>query len=165
LVYYKRYEESQPISCAVNDLENELIGKKPIKINDVDKVLPEFKHNSVQTKLRLSISATHQWATQITNVNFPNIDTVYAKIIEIVNRLNGYHEREIAISYTLVSTKNVVFVQSSNDPFTCNDNMNCLLPENQNITTIRVGAHNYDIGHVLCTAGGGLAAVSRSEEH
>jgi hypothetical protein len=160
LTYYKRYEENTPVACAINSVESNLTGKRPVKINEVDEVLPEFSHNTVQRQLRLSMSSTTEWSKSITGVTLPSADSVYAKIVEIVNRLNGYHEREIAISYKLVSTKNVLFVQKSSDPFTCNDNMNCLLDENQQITNIRVGAHNYDIGHILCTAGGGLAALS-----
>lgn len=156
LSYFKHDEPQEAINCHLdaNELES---GQIEINRPEVSK---DFSWGNKQRTFRLSLSATTQWSRSITGLTSPSMALVYSKIMEVVNRMNGYHEREIANTYELVSDEVMLFNNTALDPFTCNANTSCLIDENQTHTDLRVGRTNYDIGHILCTAGGGLAQLA-----
>jgi hypothetical protein len=84
----------------------------------------------------------------------------YAAIVTTVNRVRGVYEKELAVSFTLVSTSATVYTNAATDPYT-NADPDALLTQNQaNLDNNSViGTANYDIGHVFSTAGGGLAGL------
>lgn len=158
LSYYKHHEEADIVNCFVNSEAS--LGSDYDQVGGGPEVSKDFTWGSLQYKYRLSLSATTEWSRTITGLTTPPVATIFAKVMEVVNRLNGYHEREIAVTYDLVSDEVMLFNSHSLDPFTCNANLSCLIDENQTHTDLRVGRANYDIGHVLSTAGGGLAQLA-----
>src|SRR5690606_35847032 len=82
-----------------------------------------------------------------------------AAIVTTLNRVNGIYERELAISLVLVADNDQIISTSINDPYT-NTSLSTMLTQNTNNLNALIGTANYDIGHVLGTAGGGLTSIS-----
>lgn len=148
-------------SCDINE-HPDLIHPEGIPIN-IPQGSPKtlnIQNGSVRHNYRLAMACTGEYATLVTNGN-PQPATVLSKIVSTVNRVNGIYERELSVTFTLVGDEvNVIFTDPNTDPFTCNYNMPCLLGENQHVIDSLIGADNYDIGHIFCTAGGGLAGIA-----
>lgn len=77
-----------------------------------------------------------------------------------VNRINLLYERDLAIRFVLVANNSsLIFTNAITDPYTNTDPATALA-QNQTTLTNVIGGANYDIGHVLATATGGLASVA-----
>ncbi|MBO2010793.1 reprolysin-like metallopeptidase [Hymenobacter negativus] len=80
-----------------------------------------------------------------------------------VNRVVGVYEKELAVRLVLVANNNLLDFLSGTgtQPPTAytNSNPNSLLTQNQSNIDAIIGSANYDIGHVVSTAGGGLAGL------
>lgn len=119
-----------------------------------------IQNGSVRHNYRLAMACTGEYAIVVTNGN-PTPALLLSKIVSTVNRINGIYERELSVTFTLVGNEaDLLYPDPATDPYSCNYNLNCLLTENQTNVTNVIGAGNYDIGHILCTAGGGLAGVA-----
>lgn len=170
MVFYKNQLPYHPVACGVDELYRET------GINDLDNapqsfdfynngsngdpVAPPMSHNAEQRKFRAAITNTGEWAVAIVGSVNPTKAQVLAKIVEIVNRINGYFEREIAVSLELVPNNDaIVFTNANTDPYNYNNQMPGLLPESHDAIVNRIGVNSFDIGHILCTAGGGLATT------
>ncbi|OON67363.1 hypothetical protein B0919_18010 [Hymenobacter sp. CRA2] len=82
-----------------------------------------------------------------------------AGIVASVNRVSGVYTTELAIRLQLISnTDQLIFLDAANDPYT-NVSNGATLNTNQQIVDTRIGAANYDIGHVFNTDGGGVAGL------
>ncbi len=78
-------------------------------------------------------------------------------IVTAINRINGVFEREVSVRFSLIGNNNlIVYTNGATDPYTNNDRFAMLQENHDNLTSV-IGSANYDIGHVLCTAGGGVA--------
>lgn len=76
-----------------------------------------------------------------------------------VNLVNAVYEREVAIHFDLVAGNDqIIFPDPLGDPY-AGDDMGAMLGENQAVVDSIIGAGNYDVGHVLGNAGGGLAYI------
>ncbi|MFN9992005.1 MAG: reprolysin-like metallopeptidase [Phycisphaerales bacterium] len=84
-----------------------------------------------------------------------------AAIVSGVNRINQIWENECAIRFELVNNnQNIVYTNSSTDPYTGTD-LNAMLGENQTNINAVIGSANYDIGHVVTGVNlGGLAQLA-----
>lgn len=167
MTFYKRDLGYETVQCAAEDL------LKATGIQDLDNGTPAielggnnpevewtYAHNNQTRTFRTAITNTGEWATAIVGIINPSKHLVVAKIVEIINRVNGYFEREIAVSLELIANNDaVVFNNKDTDPYNNNNNMANLLDESHQSIINRVGASNFDLGHILCTAGGGLAAT------
>lgn len=105
---------------------------------------------------RLAVAATGEY----TQSNGGTVASALASIVSNVNLLNAVFEKEVAARFVLVANTNlVIFTNAATDPY--NDTSRTDLM-NQNTATLdaRIGNSNYDIGHVVSTAGGGLAMHS-----
>jgi len=136
-------------------------GGTPTTIQTGGEGTPAQKVNgSVRRTYRLAMSCTHEYAVAAVGAN-PTVPQTLSKIATTVNRVNGFYERELSVHMNLIANNDaIIYVNASNDPYTCNLNLACLIGEVQTNITSVIGAPNYDIGHILCTAGGGLAQLS-----
>lgn len=152
---------NKDFNCDLKD-HPDLIHPEGIPVN-VPQGAPKtlnIQNGSIRHNYRLAMACTGEYAILVTNGN-PTPASVLSKIVSTVNRINGIYERELSVSFTLIGDEaDLIYTDPNTDPYTCNYNLPCLLPENQTNITNVIGAANYDIGHILCTAGGGLAGVS-----
>ncbi len=103
---------------------------------------------------RLAVAATGEF----TQFHGGTVVAGLSAIVTTINRVTGIYEKEMGIGFQLIgSTQNLIFTDPANDPFT-NTDVFALASESQIWLDAYVGNANYDIGHVFCTAGGGLAA-------
>lgn len=94
---------------------------------------------------RLAVSATENYTSAIGTQA-----EAFEKLKNTVARVTAIFERELAVSFSLVSTTNLVFT-TDGIPFTAEGTgaLSDLVEENQTIIDGIIGAANYDIGHVL----------------
>jgi len=111
---------------------------------------------------RLALACDHQYAHAVTGESNPTKAQVLSKMLTTVNRINGVYERELSVSFTLVTNEDtLIFTDSLHDPFGHDDqNAPVLLSENQHICDSLIGTANYDIGHIFTTGGGGLSQIA-----
>lgn len=177
MAFYKRHLAKEVLSCNVgaptesdfgiadliNNSNNQLKFADPTfdESRSTNNNQTELTHGAQNRKLRTAITTTGEWSVGITGTANPTRADVFSKVVEIINRTNGYFEREIAVTLELVNGADMlVYLNKDTDPYTCNNNMDCLLDESHTAINNRIGLSNYDIGHILCTAGGGLAALN-----
>ncbi|MEN8185681.1 MAG: reprolysin-like metallopeptidase [Bacteroidota bacterium] len=87
---------------------------------------------------------------------------VLAEMTTMVTRLNDLYENDLAISLQLIPNNDeLIFLDSNTDPYT-DDDANAMLGQNQTTCDNIIGSSNYDLGHVVSTGGGGLAALGSS---
>ena len=90
-----------------------------------------------------------------------NVNTAFNALVAYVNRMIAVYKVELSVSFTLVSGTNLVYT-TNGVPYT-NSNQTLMLTQNQTNIDNVIGSANYDVGHVLGTAGGsggGIAASS-----
>lgn len=89
-----------------------------------------------------------------------------AAMVTTVNRINGIYERELSITLTLIGDNDqIIFLDGATDPYSGGSGQ--MLNQNQNEINGTIGNNNYDIGHVVGTGSGGIAAlgsVCRSQQ-
>lgn len=108
---------------------------------------------------RLAVACTGEYANAVAGSN-PTTAKTLAAIVTTINRVNGIYENDLDIRLILVKNNNkIVFTDSTKDPFKGNDNANVLINESQSNIDSLIGSDNYDIGHTLSTASGGLSEV------
>lgn len=166
MTFYKRDLPFEPVRCAadelfrstgLSDLDNNQQTPFEFDGNNGNSELI-YAHSNQTRKFRTAITNTGEWATAIVGAVNPSKQLVVAKIVEIVNRINGYFEREIAVTLELIDNNDaIVFNNKDLDPYNNNNNMAALLDESHTSIVNRIGGNNFDLGHILCTAGGGLA--------
>ena len=126
---------------------------------------PNFQKRGVAAKVasgsslrtyRAAVAATGEY----TAFHGGTVALGLAAIVTTMNRVNGIYERDLSVRMVLVANNNLlVYTNGGTDPYTNNDGI-AMLDENQaNITNV-IGAANYDIGHVVSTGGGGIAALA-----
>lgn len=151
---------NQNFSCNLNQSSDLLHPEgEGIQVPGKEAQKTTIQNGSVRHNYRLALACTGEYALLVTNYN-PTPALLLSKIVSTVNRINGIYERELSVTFTLVGNETaILYNDPATDPYNCNYNLDCLLSENQANTNSVIGAGNYDIGHVLCTAGGGLAGV------
>lgn len=105
------------------------------------------------TTYRIAISA----AAEYTSENGGEASAL-AEIVRLLNRINQVLLSDLAIQFELVANNDrLIFTDAETDPF-INDASEDL-DANQRTIDQLVGSSNYDIGHLLNTDPGGLAAI------
>ncbi len=104
---------------------------------------------------RLAVSATREFADK-----FANDAAARDAISTAVNRVNEIYERDLGIRLLLVANDGSLVEQAGDDQFT-DGNSFALLGQNTSWLNepTRLGSGNYDVGHVVGSAGGGLARI------
>jgi hypothetical protein len=83
----------------------------------------------------------------------------FSAIQTTVARVRGLYERDLSITFQLVSGTNIVFTNAASDPYSV-PNAATMLGQNQTTIDSMIGNANYDIGHVVYAgAGGGIAGL------
>lgn len=153
---------SETLKCEVEDIGNTFEAKSTSE--------PEkFISDGILRKYRLAVATTVEYSNyhlQKAGFSAGDISTggrtaVQAAIVVSIDRINEIYERDLGITLELISNNDVLINLglAADDPYTNNDHSS-LLTENQAATEAAIGSANYDVGHVFCTKGGGLAQVA-----
>ena len=82
-----------------------------------------------------------------------------AAIAQAINRVNGIYLTEFAVRFQLVANDDlIVYTNPATDPYT-DGSPDKLINQVQKDITAKIGAANYDFGHLFSTGGGGLAGL------
>ncbi len=153
--YKKNYRQKTPF------IENGLI----INEETLQKTITAHRPQGAQCiggtlrTYRLAVACTGEYAIAVGGAAVTTAQALSA-IVTTINRVNGIYESELDIRLVLVNNNNkIVFTDSAKDPFKGNDNANTLLTESQTVIDKTIGQNNYDVGHTVSTASGGLAEV------
>jgi hypothetical protein len=123
-------------------------------INDAQK-----SHGNLKRSYRLALSCTGEYAMAVAGSN-PTKAQVLSVMVTTINRVNGYYEKELAVHFDLIATnEDIIYTNPTTDPYNCNTNLDCLIGEAETNISGVIQPSNYDIGHILSTAGGGLAQL------
>ncbi|WP_084707995.1 reprolysin-like metallopeptidase [Leucothrix mucor] len=107
---------------------------------------------------RLAVSA----AGEYTQYNGGTKALGMAAITTAINRVNEVFQRDLSVRLELIADNDkLVFTNSATDPF---DNSNDDIEANVVLLTDEIGADNYDIGHVVNTTDGGIAALGLCDD-
>ena len=104
---------------------------------------------------RLALSATGEYSQKLGGSKAQVVE----EMMTVVNRINQILLSDLAVQFELVDNQDVIFTDGTSDPFSNNDAASDV-ESNQNTLDNVLGSANYDIGHLLSTNGGGLAAVA-----
>ncbi len=150
--YDKDYHpvEKKPFQCNVASHHHELQNKS------ITSSLTTAQRTGNQLKTyRLAMSATGEY----TAFHGGTVAGALSAIVTTVNRVNVIYQRDLAVKLELVNnTDSLIFTNANTDPFTNND-PEVLIDQNVTQVNINIGSANYDIGHIVSTEGGGLAAL------
>lgn len=95
---------------------------------------------------RLAVAATAEY-TQ--TYGGGTVDGALAAVTTTVNLVNAIYERDVAIRLMLIANETaVIFTNTATDGYT-SDVIDTMYNQNQGILDSRIGAINYDIGHVF----------------
>ena len=103
---------------------------------------------------RLALSATQEYVNAVGGT----LETAMSEINTAINRVNQILGRDLGIRLFLVTDNDKLIDVNDEANFT-NSNGFLLLTENQAWIDDTIGNDNYDVGHILGTAGGGLALL------
>lgn len=168
LVFYKHDfgKSDTEFFCRTENRMTKLIETNP-NLNLLPSA-PEFTFGARVRTYRLAIATTGEWARNAAGYSGTQTliqirTAALAVIMTAVNRLNGIYIRELASQFQLVNPdisdemKNIVYDDPATDPYDNTDNV-AQLAINNTTENARVGATNYDIGHLFGTGGGGVAS-------
>lgn len=111
-------------------------------------------NGSVLRTYRLAVAATGEY----TSFHGGTAGALNA-ILKTISRVNSVYEKDLAISLRLVGAEEkIIFPDPASDPYTNSDAFK-LLNENQATLDEKIGAENYDIGHVFAVGAGGVASL------
>ena len=163
--YYSYYKHDY-VSNAKKDFSCGVQAKSPGTTSVTTSPLAEFKTAEFATaartglnefiSYRIAVAATGEY-TQL--VAGGNATTAFNEITTVINRITGVYERDLAIKLILVSGTNIIYSDPVSDPYTDPTNPSLMLDNNQANLDAVIGSASYDIGHVLSTDPGGLAAL------
>ena len=126
----------------------------PIENNALKRKLTQASsRTSTKVTYRLAISTTAEYTTFHGGTKEKGL----AALVTMVNRLNEVYQRDLNITLELVANNDaIVFTDAATDPFKNDDND---IDLNKAAIDGAIGNANYDVGHVVTTGGGGLAAL------
>ncbi len=117
--------------------------------------LPSVKNSGLVRTYRLALACTGEFADYFGGTK----EGALSAMATLVNRLNGIFERDLGVHLQLVANNDeIIFLDPQSDPF-YNSTSQSALGQNQQACNLYIGADNYDVGHLLTTANGGLAHI------
>ena len=153
--------KSNTFKCEVEDNESIFESKSVFNAN-------KFINGGILRRYRLAMATTveysdyHWLAAGLTadDTDTAKKNAVQTAIIVKVDRLNQIYERDLAVTLQLIANNDLLISlgDTADDGYT-NGNHSSSIDENQTITDAKVGAANYDVGHLLSTLDGGLALL------
>jgi hypothetical protein len=171
MVHYKRDENrdfDKRMRCEFHSDEDELPGGQ--RLETVHTGLPALQQRTfnghTKRTYRLALSCSNQYAQASTGLSSPTIAQVFSRMTTTMNRVNGVYNREFSVQMNFVATNDQIIWTAptggvnGNDPFNSinSDGFACL-GRNQTTCDNRIGAANYDLGHVFTTGGGGISGL------
>ncbi len=151
LVYYRSdYKNNRQKAF----FEEEMIAEnmtefKPARLNDIEKTATTS--GSELRKYRMAMAANGEF----TVFHGGTVELGLAAVVTTMNRITGIYENEVAVTFELVANNDIIiYTNPATDPYTTNE-----INENQTNLDNVIGTANYDIGHVVTTASGGLAGL------
>lgn len=115
---------------------------------------------------RLALSANSFYCQAATGLGSPTIGQCLSAMTTSINRVNGVYNREISVQLVFCNNVDTLIWPTATgsvngaDPFAAiNTNAGSCITQNQTTVTARIGAANYDVGHVFTTGAGGLAGL------
>ncbi len=102
---------------------------------------------------RLAVAATSEFSQDAGGQQ-----AAQSKIVSFVNNMNGIYQRDLSVRFVMIDNTNIIYPPNGPDPYS-NGNAGAMLNENQANLDQTVGNANYDIGYVLGTNSGGVAAL------
>ncbi|MGB0388353.1 MAG: reprolysin-like metallopeptidase [Ardenticatenaceae bacterium] len=134
--------QADPEGASLRERRNNL------KISSVGEQLRTF---------RLAVAATGEY----TKFHGGSVAQGLAAVTTTVNRITGIYEREVAMRLQLVANNDqIIYTDPANDPYSDEDSF---LNENQTNLDNTIGDANYDVGHIVSTADGGVASPQACE--
>lgn len=123
--------------------------------NPADSPAAEFQSDCQRRQYRLALACTREYAA----FHGDTKPLVLAAMNTSMNRVNGLYENDLAITMQLVAKNDtLIFLSTESDPYS-NSSGGTMLGQNVTTCNNRIGAANYDIGHVFSTGGGGIAGL------
>lgn len=123
-----------------------------------DKAHNEHTHQAKSAKAgqiktyRIAVSAVGEY----TQFHGGTKERGLAAVVTMINRVNDVYQQDLGVKLELVANNDaLIFVNAETDPFANNDDDGSI---NTAIIDGAIGSNSYDIGHVVNTRGGGLAA-------
>jgi hypothetical protein len=171
MVHYKKDEVRAPadrMRCEVKGEDKDVPGVEKMELADAP--LPAmaqktFNGHNLRT-YRLALSANHFYCQAATGLASPTIAQCLAKMTISMNRVNGLYNRDFSVQMNFCNNEDTLIWPTNtgsingNDPFNAsNTNGSACLGINQTQVTNRIGAANYDCGHVFTTGGGGISSL------
>lgn len=142
-------QNKSPMLCMAKDKETS--GAK--NLTSFSNTKEKFSFGTNLRTYRLAMAATGEFS----QFHGGTKESTLAAIVTGINRVNQVFERDAAIKLELVAnTSDVIYTDAATDPFT-DDDADALINEVGPEIDAKIGAANYDIGHVFSTGGGGLA--------
>ncbi|MBC9931996.1 reprolysin-like metallopeptidase [Chitinophaga qingshengii] len=108
--------------------------------------------------LRLAQSVTAEYSNYFGATSASQVNLVLAAINATLTRCNGVYEKDLALHLNLIAaTTNVIYYDPATDPYSdaINGAGGAWNGELQNTLNTKIGAANYDIGHLFGASGGG----------
>ncbi|MCW8469572.1 M12 family metallo-peptidase [Fluoribacter gormanii] len=115
------------------------------------------RFNSCQLKkYRLAMAATAEY----TQFQGGTVNDALGAEATTINRVNGVYEIDMAITMQIIANNNlIIYTDPNNQPYTHGVPEQMINENQQNVNQV-IGAANYDIGHVVDSAGSGLAGLA-----
>ena len=158
--YASYYDKRVAFKCGVDESHKDLAPARPTG--------PNAAVGSTLRTERLAVAATWEFCNSIGGDTLAN---TVAAINAYLNATNAIFERELSIHLNLVNAPNIIYASNNpvcgpgnntacnagNDPYT-DSSENTMLNEVDADLNAKVGAGNFDVGHVLGTGSAGIAA-------
>ncbi len=162
LCYYKKDYKlpvGKTMHCSVGEEKTKELGMEAMDMVRNKLPISQLKiHGATKHIYRLAIGCTGEYAVAVAGAN-PQKTAVLTAINKTLNRINGVYETEMSIHMDLVAKEDtMIFLDGTTDPY---DNLSdiALMGQNQTTADARIGASNYDVGHVFSSNDGGRSDV------